>query len=70
MKVKITKLSKKDAHYRDSKILIGLVGECEITNKRTVRGYKGISFIPDKVPDGWGLPVTHFYAVKFEVLEK
>lgn len=64
MKVKIIRLSMKDAHYHDSKELIGLVGDAEIDLNRK-GAWKSISFIPDNNP--WPhLPVIHFFAVEIE----
>lgn len=70
MKVKIIRLSKKDAHYGYRKMLIGLTGNILMDEYSTPtvdkeNGWSGIAFIPDNNPFPH-LPVIHFAYVKFE----
>lgn len=77
MKVKITRLSKKDAHYCDRKELIGLTGEINPNhvnpmgkwNKMRI-DYKGFAFVPDEGTNPFGFSPIHFAFALFEEVKQ
>jgi hypothetical protein len=66
MKVKIVRLSKKDAFYWNKKEILGLTGEITSTVDRE-NGWKGIVFIPDNNP--FDFTPIYFAYVKLEKVE-
>lgn len=73
MKVKVIRLGKKDAFYKQRKELIGLTGEWkDIVGRRNDGWYGGtLTFDNPPVGSGWkGFKGLCFAYVKFEVLEK
>ena len=73
MKVKIIRLSKKDAFYGQRKELVGLTGKWTDLAGLREGGWYGGNFVFDSVPNGngWrGISTLCFAYVKFEVLEK
>lgn len=74
MKVRITKIGKYDAFYRDRKVFIGVVGTVTNLEEGTMRGYSYADFIADRPIAVWGeIEETEtrftFAAFKFEEVQ-